>query len=252
MAATEVIFGDSSGVMYSNKMLLRQPDEATRAPFGPPFWGEPEAALVHGKTVAVYDVDPDIAAQSAARAMGVEVTTILPFDAILRKFEQVMGYLEAEIDPSVEVVDLRSSLQSLGLSLDEGVSVKIVVKKLMAMQGREASQCDRVLAGNIAAITSVTFCKASKLVVSVDKKGCVCVWDPIGSHAMLAIRDPLSRPAAIGQHPYSLVMRCDLTAEVCKLPALSDSASIDSSMLTLRVGAVKNLSVPADTPCLFL
>ena len=41
-------------------------------------------------------------------------------------------------------------------------------------------------------------------------------------------------------------MRCDLTAEVCKLPALSDSASIDSSMLTLRVGAVKNLSVPAE------
>jgi hypothetical protein len=66
------MFQNGTVQIYSNRVLLRNPDEKNRAPKGPPLWSESEASLVKGQEVAIYEVDSDVAACVCAREMGVK------------------------------------------------------------------------------------------------------------------------------------------------------------------------------------
>ena len=188
LSAVEVVFENASVQMFHNRNALRQPQEAVRAPNGPPFWGEPEVALTLGRSVAVYDIDPEAAAVACARSAGVASSLELTQAELVDVIKGVLGYSTTYSDESAERVDVKNAMASAGYEPNDRASLYSVIRRIYALQGREVSQCDRLLCGNVAPIAAISFSQLTKLLVTIDQSGCCCVWDPVGSRASLTGR----------------------------------------------------------------
>jgi hypothetical protein len=209
-AGVEVTFEDASVQVYANQVLLRDPHEVARAPRGPPLWSEPEATLSLGCGVAVYDVDGDVAACLCARVVGVRLQTTLDYPECAKLLGDLLDGAD-EADGGVRGVDIGAVLDAVGLDKDsERISVLGLIRRVYKCSEKHASRCDRVLTGNTAPIVSVSLMQASKLVVAIDQRGCVCVWDPCAHRVSLTVSDTCGRPAFVGAYPYSLVQRCQV------------------------------------------
>ena len=90
----EVTFEDASVQVYANRVLLRDPREASRAPRGPPMWSEPEASLMLGQAVVVYEVDADMAACLCARVAGVPLSVPMGYPQCRSVLDDLLDFVE--------------------------------------------------------------------------------------------------------------------------------------------------------------
>ena len=238
IAGVEVVFENASVQLFHNQNALRQPREVLRAPHGPPFWGEPEVPLTHGRAVAVYDIDPEVAANACTRAAGVPSNVVFSCAELVQLLQDILHQDQVH---SGEAVDIKNALTAAGIEAGVSMSLSAVIRRIYNLLGREVSQCERLLAGNIAAISAITVSEVSKLVVSMDQAGCCCVWDPIGCRANLAISDLFNRPAFIGTPAYSLVLRSNFQFELSKYPLLIGDTPAEN--VRVCVSDVKVLTV---------
>ena len=72
----------------------------------------------------------------------------------------------------------------------EPISLLGLIRSIYKYPEKFASRCDRVLTGNTAPIVSISLMEASKLLVAIDLRGCVCVWDPCSHRGSLTVRYP--------------------------------------------------------------
>lgn len=229
----EVAFADASVQTFSNRNSLRDPREILRAPFGPPFWSEPEATRVLGQEVAVFDIDPAFAAATCARLLGVECHIQMSFEECQRCFERVLNGRD-------EPVDVAAAFLAAGLEREDLMSLYSLIRRLYGLQEREARKCDRLLAGHGSAVTAIAILNCSKLIVTIDRNGCCYLWDPVGSTAFLSLHDPLDRPASIGCAPYAMVCRTNVLS-----PKVMGDTVNESHAISLHVVQVpEELSVP--------
>jgi hypothetical protein len=156
--------------------------------------------------------------------------------------ESILGY--DTMDPRntpPELIDVLNALQAAGIDGSDSISMHSAIERCYFLLGREVSQCERLLAGNVAPISAIVMSALTKLIVTIDETGCCCVWDPIGSRANLAVSDPYNRPALVGSWAYSLVSRTNLQSVVAKVPQLLGEASPDT--LNIKVSSVETLSL---------
>ena len=148
-----------------------------------------------------------------------------------------------------------------------------MIRRIYKYPEKFASRCDRVLTGNTAPIVSITLMEASKLLVAIDLRGCVCVWDPCTHRVSLTVRySPLSpvvydfdlpyltellsfsdtsgRPAFVGSFPYALVQRCHVVDSVDgpSKTTVSTGKKPNTHSTATTVVSVARLRIPMQLP----
>lgn len=195
----EVTMENAAVVLISNFMSIRHAYEMDRAPSGPPCWSDPAAELDLGREVAVYEVDPDELGLFCARAFGTQLTSHLSFGEIMRRLGELVG------GDGLSAAEITLSLEVMGFVSTDLISVQTLIRRLGKMQSKHISSCDRCLYGNVAAISAIQFCEASKLLVALDRSGRVCVWDPCATRTSLSLQSHSQVPVSLGAFPYHLV-----------------------------------------------
>lgn len=237
----EVLHENGTVQIYSNVVQLRDPYEATSLPLGPPAWSSPSAPLLRGQNVAVFDVDPDEAVCMCARAMGISSTASYTYDALE---EHLVSLVESEDGGAGQLggrlgsCDVGAVLVAIGVRKDLGGRYVLhsILRRIFTSQDKFTSRCDRLLASNSAPIVSIHFVPSSKLLVTIDKQGDCCVWDPCLARVCLAFRDSFDRPAFVGRFPYSLVAKSNIISGL-QLPynsSASASGSYDGVVCSAR------------------
>ena len=248
--------------IYSNPVQLRLPSEASKSPQGPPLWSAPPASLVRGAAVAVFDVEVDEAILMTARALGVLTTDF--FD-----FEEASGHLQSLLLPPLDSdqrgggaggagsegggggdgaggrCDVGAVLQALGMRRDTGEALPLhtILRRVLSSQDKYLSRCDRLLAGHSAPIVAIEFLRASALLVTIDRAGDCCVWDPCASRVCLAFRDPCDRPAFVGSYPFSLVARTSVA-----IPAAGSRIHDTNTVVSAESAYVLSTPSPSVAP----
>ena len=235
----EVVFENGSVQIYSNRVLLRYPNEAIRAPKGPPLWSEAEVPLVIGHEVAIYEIDPDIAACLCARKMGQPVMAS-------QSYAQCALLLNNLLDSKDD--DTTNILEAIGLHTDRTISIFTLIRRVFKYPEKYSNRCDRLLTSHDAPVVNVNFSLVSKLLIAIDMNGVCCVWDPCAYSVILTISTPTGGPAFFGAYPYSLVHRSNLLlamkgAGVADTDQPSFGGAVRKSS-NLSVSSVGLLSVP--------
>ena len=239
----EVVFENGSVQIYANGSLLRNPKEETRAPLGPPLWSEQEAPLVLGQEVAIYEIDPDIAASICAREMGVPV---MASQSSTQCAQLLTNLLNMRSDETADV------LEAVGLHKNSSMSIFTLIRRVYKYPEKFSSRCDRLLANNTAPITSISFSSVSKLIVAIDVRGYCCVWDPCEYRVSLTVCPTSGRPAFIGSFPYSLVHKSNIMNGLNKKFSTGKSSTTGKSKsMIASVTSVSTLSVPSMMPTSF-
>ena len=238
----EIVFENGSVQIYTNRVLLRNPREIIRAPAGPPLWGETEAPLILGQEVAIYEIDPDIAACMCAREIGQPVMAS-------QSYTQCIHLLNDLLDLTDE--NAANILEAVGLHKQSKISVFSLIRRIFKYHEKYSSRCDRLLAGNDAPVINITLSLVSRLLIAIDMKGICCIWDPCTYCVSLTISTPTGRPAFLGPFPYSLVQRRSILHEM--RGAIIAGASLGSGCVKgksaiLSVISADVLSVPASMP----
>ena len=111
---------------------------------------------------------------------------------------------------------LGSALAAVGVEpAGDPVSVLGLIRRIYKHAELFAPQCDRVLHHHTAAIVAIHLLESSKLLVAIDQKGCVCVWDPCAYRVSITVKHAWTgeipgQPAFLGNHPYTIVQRIQL------------------------------------------
>ena len=170
--------------------------------------------------VAVYEVDADMAACLCARVAGVSIATSMDYSQCRQLLADVLDtrdeptYLDGDGDGASDF--LGSALAAVGVEpAGDPVSVLGLIRRIYKHAELFAPQCDRVLHHHTAAIVAIQLLESSKLLVAIDQKGCVCVWDPCAYRVSITVKHAWTgeipgQPAFLGNHPYTLVQRIQL------------------------------------------
>ena len=209
--AVEVLFDDASVQLYSNRILIRNRDEIHLAPVGPPKWARPQASLVLGAEVAIFDIDPSSVGLLCSRFLGVSSSHRLLYDDCAMILERLIPA------SARESFDVKSALVALKVERDTSIDVSTLVRRICFSKERHVSTTDRLLCGHSAPVLGINFLSSSNLLVSTDMDGVCCVWDPFSQKVMYEYRTflfslllflwllshPDQKKAAIGSSEFS-------------------------------------------------
>ncbi len=200
MCSVEVMFDNGCVQCVSNHILLRKPAEVQKAPNGPPIWSNEGAQLRKGSIVSIYDVDPEDITMILCRHLGASRNTQYPVHRI--------GLMLASILQGVsDEVDAETIVEATGLDSNGFTTFSSIIKRIVSRQDKFSSKCDRVLCGNFASIVSIAYLETSKLLITMDIDGCVCVWDPCCFKVSLNVKGIIESPSFIGKDAFSMVAR---------------------------------------------
>jgi hypothetical protein len=115
-AAVEVVFPNSSVQLICNKILLRDTSEISISPQGPPLWSRHAATLKQGEEVALYDVDPEIAAEAIARALGIESNAYITYQECKSALEDI-----SKLSENREYNNIDSALEACGEEIKDKI-----------------------------------------------------------------------------------------------------------------------------------
>jgi Ca2+-binding EF-hand superfamily protein len=205
----EVLFENATVQVYTNHIVLRNPIEAIKQPNGPPNYSSHGPSLKKGEKVVVYDVDPEIVSIIAARMLGEQGGKLLSYKKCHQYLDSLLSLSENVIESNKINIDV--ALQAAGIEINDKISLNSLLKRIFIYHDKYSSRCDRLLAGNIAPITGIQYEDVSKLLVTLDQRGCCCVWDPCSFRVSMTLQN--NSPAGLaftGAFPYSLISKMNI------------------------------------------
>lgn len=240
-AAMEIVFENASIQLMSNSNALRDIQEITKAPNGPPLWSNQPAVLFTGQQVAVHEVDPDVLAIVLSRSLGVLCDASLS----IQDFQSYLYSLFSESKAGIDKSDINLAFEAIGYLPSDHVRISTFVRKLYKLQERYQTLSDRYLTGNKSSILSIGYNNNSKLLFAIDGSGLCCVWDPCCTRSLLSISTTQSNIPIVGPFPYKLVACHSITSSL-HLDYTEESPTIEI------ITNIKTLQLPIDLKLPFL
>ena len=230
----EVLFDDATVRLYSNKGVLRDPDEAFAYPEGPPRWSNPSAKIQIGADVVVYDIDPFQLTVLCARAMGISSKDDMSWNDVKAKLCALL------VDNNSANGDILKAIDSFGKFVDSpSFSVEFLIDYIYKNQMTHTGLTKRFLRGTQASISAILFNSTSQLLVTIDERGFCCLWDPRAQRLSMSVDTNIF----CGQFPYSLV-GTQYLFHGFESAVVSDKNYTVLSTTVLRVPVVDNYRLP--------
>lgn len=157
----EILFPNGLVKSVSNTSTLRRPNALAFSSFSV------------GEQIDLSHVDPIEAAQMFARRVGVELTGSFCSEEIIDMFQRCFP-TEPEATSGIAA--------SLLLDSKSKHSLLSVFLGLFLYDDKSSNFCERILQGaHQGTIVDVHLCEGSHLIVTIDRFGVCCIWDPLSA-----------------------------------------------------------------------
>ena len=172
----EIVLPNSSVIIVRNRISLRDCEEVSAAPDGPPQWNRPSAEIVIGKVVALFAVDLEIVSIELARKLNHNIQEPIAFPHFIDNLIDLVVLPNSPDDVNARTIrqekskEILTVLHNMYHSDMDLIYLTSFVRKLHRLQEKTYSNCDRYLSGNRAAITSITLSEHSKLLLTLDAR----------------------------------------------------------------------------------
>lgn len=164
----EVVLENSTVMIVSNCIALRDPSEMQTNPEGPPRWKENPAVVAIGNSVALHIIDLEWMNILVCRAFSVPADLLLTVDDLAMR---IAAMLHSSDLSDQKVSDVLAILDMIGYGEEDRISVGSFLRRLRRKAEEvHDSLCDRYLNGHRAAVSSIALTATSKLLISIDKR----------------------------------------------------------------------------------